>query len=357
MGTSQEENLMVSEKKAQLYQFIEAMPKVELHVHLEGSMRLATLIELAHKNKRPLPANTPEALQQMLKVADFAQFVQLYKLLIHTLATEDDYERIAYEFCADCAAQNIHYAEVTFTLTLTQGLNGITWHQALAAINRGYARAKKEFTLTIGWILDILREQPETITIIEEALKLPETNIVAVGLTGDEFLPCAPKLIEFFVDLDHRHLPTTIHAGEVGPSTHIWYAIDILKAKRIGHGIACIHDAELVSELVRRQIPLEVCPTSNVSMHSAPSYAEHPLRKMWDEGLFVTINSDDPTFFMTNLTKEYKVLVDHFGFTLDDIKLIALDAIDASFLSHEKKEALEKTFASEFVRLETAYME
>lgn len=338
--------------KEKLYEFIKRMPKAELHVHLEGTIKPSTLFEIAERNNMDLPAKTEKELKEFFKFKNFQHFVEIYHLVTGCLKTADDYELISYQFGCECARQNIHYAEVTFSIFTNCRLTGLSWQKILESLNRGRSRAVREFGVDWKWIFDILRDEPESQKfVLDVILKSKDQGVVGLGLTGSETLLNADNFVKTFETARKNKIGITIHAGEISGPKSIWDAIKLIHAGRIGHGVNCIQDSELIEFLKQKQIPLEICPTSNICMGVFPDFKSHPLRKLWDAGLLLTVNSDDPALFDTDLNSEYKKLVDHFDFDINDLERISLNGVHASFLPVDQKQKLDKLFRIEFANL------
>jgi len=339
----------------QLENFIRRMPKVELHVHLEGSIQPETLLALAQRNGVALPETTVEGLRRWYTFTDFAHFIEIYLAISSCICTPEDIELIAREFLRGQAEQNIIYSEVTFTpYTHFSRNRHIPFEEQLAALSRARQWAATELGISVGWVLDIsrnVRPIEHGLTVADWAIGGIAEGVVALGLGGPE-IGHPPELFE--AAFDHAlsaGLASVPHAGEtVGPES-IWGALRSLKAQRIGHGIRCLEDAALVAELRERQIPLEVCPTSNVCLGVAASIAEHPLPRLLDAGLYVTINSDDPPMFNTTLTDEYLKVANTFGFDVETIQQLVINAARASLLSESACIKIEKRFWHEFAEL------
>jgi adenosine deaminase len=328
------------------------MPKAELHVHLEGSIRPATLLLLAERNRIELAARDEIGLLNFYRFRDFPHFIQTYATITNCLRTPEDYQLIAYEFGAGCAQQNIRYAEATFSIATNQRMTGLYWSEILAGINAGRRQVKQDFGVEIRWVIDIVRDQPETQKeVLEIALAARESGCVALGLGGNEAGFPPELFVETFMEAQQAGLPRVPHAGETLGAASVWTAIDQLQATRIGHGVRCIEDSLLVRELARRQIPLEVCPTSNIRLGIFDDFQAHPLRKLWDAGVAITLGSDDPPMFNTDLCQEYRMLVDHFCFTVDELEKISLNGLHFSLLPEGEKLRLMAAFQSEFKQL------
>ncbi len=335
-----------------LSEFALRMPKAELHVHLEGSILPRTLLKLAQRNHINLPASDEAELKELYRFRNFEQFLETYLMITRCLRSADDYRLIAYEFGSECARQNIRYAEVIFTMETSTALTGLPWQEILRGLNAGREEAFADFGIRWQWIFDIVRNEPDTqAAVLEITLAARNQGVVALGLGGLEtgFPP------ELFVDTFHRaeveHLHRVPHAGEIAGPESVWSAIKLLHADRIAHGVRSIEDPSLIEYLRSNAIPLDVCPTSNVCLKVYPDYASHPLRKLWDAGLFMTIGSDDPPMFGTDLNHEYQLLVKEYNFTQPELERISLNAIHASFLDPSEKQKLEQEFQAEFNRL------
>ena len=336
-----------------LEQFIRLMPKVELHVHLEGAIRPETLLKLARRNQVALPATTLEELQAWFHFTDFAHFIEVYIAICNCLRTPDDFELITAEFLQGQARQNILYSEVIFT-PYTHHLN-VSMDDQLAAINRSRRQAEAELGVTMGLAPDISRQvRPiaQSLEVAEWAIKNQDKGIIALGLGGPE-IGHPPELFQEAFDLAYAAgLPSLPHAGETEGAASIWGATNTLHAVRIGHGIRCLDDPALVSYLRENQLPLDVSPTSNVCTAVVPTLEQHPLPQLIAAGLLVTINSDDPPLFSTTLTDEYLQIARTFGFAGDQIQQLVLNAINSSLLPEEKRMEMAQEFKRKFTALE-----
>lgn len=333
--------------------FIRAMPKVELHVHLEGSIRPETLLALARRNHVPLPADTVNGLRQWYTFTNFAHFVEIYVAVSGCLRTPDDIELITREFLTGQARQNIRHSEVTYTAYTLWQLRRIPFEDQLAAINRARAWAAQELHTTMTLTLDIAREvSPEDGLISAEwAISGLGRGVTGFGLGGSEVGNPPEKHARAFKRAIAAGLASLPHAGETTGPESIWGALRSLKAARLGHGVRCLEDPALVAELRARQIPLEVCPTSNVCLKVAPTLADHPLPRLLAEGLYVTLNSDDPPMFNTTLTDEWLACAKTFGWGVNVLEKLSLNAVRASLLTAQEKAELEREFVAEFARL------
>jgi adenosine deaminase len=335
--------------------WIAAIPKVELHVHLEGAIQPDTLLLLARRNGVALPADSPEGLRQWYTFTGFPHFVEIYIAISSCICTPDDIELVARDFLRRQAAQNIRHSEVTYTPYTHYSLNRkIPFADQIAALNRARLWAEVELGVCVGWVLDISRNVKPVehgLTVAEWAIESMDRGVVALGLGGPE-VGNPPELhVEAFARARAAGLASVPHAGEtVGPES-IWGALDALDAQRIGHGVRCLEDPELVTVLRERQMPLEVCPTSNVCLGGCPSFAAHPLPRLLEAGLYVTLNSDDPPMFNTSLTEEYQKAAHTFGLDAAAIEQLILNAVHASLLPEADRNRMAQEFQAEFARL------
>ena len=330
---------------ASLETFIRSMPKVELHVHLEGSIRPETLLELAERNEVELPGRSVDDLREWYVFRNFDHFVEVYLAAASCIRTPADVERITSDFLEGQAAQNVLHSEVTYTASTQRMLSGIPLDDQLEAINRARATAQRDKGVTMSLTIDYPRhlDPDEFVGVAHWAVKNMSRGVSALGLGGPE-VGYPPELFErAFAVAREAGLPSVPHAGETEGPESIRGALRALDAVRIGHGVRCLEDADLVAELRERQIPLEVCPTSNVCLGVAPSFPEHPLPRLLDAGLYVTLNSDDPPMFGTTLTDEYLRAAVAFGLGAGEVHDLVLKAAAATLLPPgEKVKLLER---------------
>ena len=313
------------------------LPKVDLHVHLEGSVRPSTLREFAASHGCAVP---PGLTGDEWVFADFDDFINNYIAAYACLQHESDFRRIAYEFCEDEAAEGARYAEVTFTLA-GHALLADDWDMPVLAVLEGFADGERDFGIRCRLVLDCVHGFPLELaqSTLASALRHRDAGVVALGLGGDENQP-VDRLFPVFEKAREGGLHSVPHAGETGGPENVRRAVDHLGAERIGHGIRVLDDDDLTAELRHRQIPLEVCPTSNVATGVISDLDAHPFNALRDAGLTVTLNSDDPGMFASPLAGEYEKARRVFG--LDDHALadIAKAGIHASFLDDGAKAQL-----------------
>ncbi len=335
--------------------FIQKMPKVELHIHLEGAIEPATLLRLAERNRVALPAETVDGLQAWFTFSDFEHFVEVYLTIQSCLRSADDFSLVAYELGADMARQNIRYREATVTpyTHLIQD-KGLAAEDIIAGLEDGRRRARRDFGVEMRWILDIHRnlDMPATAEVTTQlVLDWADRGVVALGIGGNEATAPAAPFAPWFQRVKAAGLASAPHAGEIAGPESVWSAVRDLQADRIGHGVRSIEDPHLLATLHERQIPLEVNPTSNICLGVYRSFEQHPFIHLMRMGLCVTVNSDDPPLFNTTLTQEYQRLAEVFGLNDYDLQRLTLNAVRSTFLSTEEKRRMEEAFVGQFASL------
>ncbi|KXK21792.1 MAG: adenosine deaminase [Chloroflexi bacterium OLB15] len=343
-----------------LRDYIINVPKVELHVHLEGSMPPETLLELARKHQISLPANTVSGVNEWFKFVDMPHFVDIYITISNCLQTAEDIEQLAKDFLRRQAEQNVLYTEITYTPYTHYHQKGISFREQLNALNRARVWAEAEFGVTMRYIFDIAREVPEDIGLITaqwviDAYQNPENRIAALGLGGYEIGHPPEKHAASFAAAREAGVPIVLHAGEHGGPDSVRGAI-ALGSQRIGHGVRAIEDAYLVRDLVEMQIPLEISPTSNLKLKVFPSLAEHAIQPLIEAGVNVTLNSDDPPMFNTTLTDEFLQCADTFGWSADQVDDLILNAARAALISAAERAALEERILTGMAMVRAEYL-
>jgi adenosine deaminase len=339
-----------------LSEFIRAMPKVELHVHHQGSTTPEALLTLARKHNIALPADTVEGIRAWYNFKDFPHFIQIYMKICECIRTPEDIEWLTRLFLEGQAAQNIRYTEFTYTPHLHYKLAGIAGADQLNALNRAREWALAEHGVQSGIILDISRNvtPEEGLWTADLAIAGLGNGVVALGLGGPEVGHPPSKHAESFRRAQAAGQICILHAGETMGPESIWGALE-QGSIRIGHGVRCLEDPALVQHLRERQTPLEVCPTSNVCLHVAPSFAAHPLPRLLQEGLYVTLNSDDPPMFNVTLTKEYLKAADIWGLDAHALTGLVLNGVRAACLPESERLQMENTFRAAFATLMDEY--
>jgi len=316
--------------------FIRRLPKAELHLHLEGTVRPSTLVELsARHDAQPMTQAEADALYQF---TDFTGFINAFKAVTRQLVHPDDYELIAWRMIEALAAQGVVHAEVYISvgvIYMWRNHDPACFEPIFEGLERARERGARELGVSVYWIFDAVRHftVPEAAVVFRKAaaMRAQYPSIIGIGLGGDERQRGSEPFKAMYAEARAAGLRLTDHAGETTGPEAIWEALDI-GAERIGHALSAIQDPVLVAELKERQTPLELNPTSNVRTGVCPSFAAHPLRQYFDAGLLVTLNSDDPAFFGSDLANEYLLAHTEQGFTRDELRQLAENSLRASFL-------------------------
>lgn len=316
-----------------------ALPKVELHVHLEGSMRASTVVELARRYGVELPEGLRDG---RYAFRDFRHFIDEWVAGLACLRTPEDFRRIAIELCEDEAAQGVRYAEVSFSLP-DHAERLADWDAALEGVLDGFAEGERAFGIACRPYVDVVRGIDLELSrrAMRAAVRHRDRGVIGIGLGGEERFPPEPYA-DIFREAREAGLRSIPHAGETRGPASIRGSLEALGADRIGHGIRILEDPGLVEEVRDRGIGLDVCPTSNVMTRSVPSLREHPLPRMLEAGLLVTLNSDDPSMFGSRLSDEYARIRETFGFDDRALAELARNGVRASFADEAIKRDLER---------------
>ena len=317
------------------------LPKAELHCHLDGSVRPATLLELAHEARVQMPKHTPEELADFMRVDDaqtLEDYLKRFDVTVSVMQSEEALERIAYELAEDAAEDGVRYIEVR-NAPILNVVQGLTLVQAVEAPLRGLRRAEKDFGVTGRFIICALRHfSPEdSLEMAQLAVEFKNDGVVAFDMAGPEKGHPAARHAAAFKYAREHNLGVTVHAGEGDGVESVRQAVHICGANRIGHGTRLIEDADLTQYVNDRRIALEICLTSNVQTRVTDSYETHPLREYFDRGLNVTLNTDNRLMSGTTLTDEYVHAAEHLGFTVDELAGIALNGFESAFLPWEER--------------------
>ncbi|WP_063728340.1 adenosine deaminase [Streptomyces sp. RTd22] len=321
--------------------FIAGLPKAELHVHHVGSASPRIVAELAARHPDSKVPTDPEALADYFVFRDFAHFIDVYLSVVDLIRDAEDVRLLTYEIARDMARQNIRYAELTVT-PYSSTRRGIPDAAFAEAIEDARKAAEAEFGTVLRWCFDIPGEAglPSAEETTRIACDLRPEGLVSFGLGGPEIGVPRPQFKPYFDRAIAAGLHSVPHAGETtGPQT-IWDALTELRAERIGHGTSAVQDPKLLAHLAEHRIPLEVCPTSNIATRAVATLDEHPIKQMVEAGVLVTINSDDPPMFGTDLNTEYTVAARLLGLDAAGVADLAKNAVEASFLDAPGKARL-----------------
>jgi aminodeoxyfutalosine deaminase len=315
--------------------FVLALPKAELHLHLEGAIEPATLREI--QQSHGLKMATLSEVTKLYEYADFTGFLMSFKNITEHLKEPADYELVTYRLMERLKAENVVHAEVYISVGVC-----LYRKQDFAAIfeglERGRARGERDFGVSLLWIFDAVRHLGSAAAqqVAELAVQYQDRHVVGFGIGGDE-RKAGPELFrEVYSYCGEHGLRLTAHAGETTGPDSVWGALN-LRAERIGHALTAQQDPDLIQELAERQIPVEICVTSNLKTGVCPAISDHPVRRYFDEGVMVTLNTDDPAMFATSLSREFQMVQEQFGFTDEHLRELARNSFEAAFLPAERK--------------------
>jgi adenosine deaminase len=327
-----------------------ALPKVDLHRHLEGSLRLQTLAEIAQEHGIDLPSYDIEVLRPFVTAADeepdFHRFLEKFRFLRRFYPTQEAVERIAYEAVADAAEDNVRYLELRFNPIAQARGQGFSLDEVTTWICGAVDKAQREIDIRVNLIVQIGRDESLDTAwqVAEVAVAHRHRGVVGLDLAGDEVRYPARGFAEVFQWARREGLHITVHAGEAAGARSVQEAIELLGAQRIGHGIRTVEDSDVVRLVHERGVTLEVCPTSNLQTGVVRRLGQHPLIDLLALGLRATVNTDDPSVSDTTLTDEYEVAMLAMGLTLGHIKRAIVTAAEGSFQPPEEKEQMVEWF-------------
>jgi adenosine deaminase len=333
-----------------LRQFLQDLPKIDLHRHLEGSLRLETVVELARKHGVDLPSYDIEQLRPLVQATydppDFNRYLDKFNVLRRIYSAQQAIERVAYEAVADAAGDNVRYLELRFSPSAQAAVQGFSFADTTDWVIAGAKRAQRDFDIMVRLVIALVRHDPlewaEEIT--EIAIARQADGVVGFDLAGQVQKYPAGPFVGLFKKAKAAGLNITVHAGETtGPET-VMEAVTKLGAQRIGHGIRAIEDS-LTCQLLRNEgITLEVCPTSNIQTGAVPGFWRHPLRDLYHMGVPVTVNTDNISVSNTTLTDEYVAAMLGIGIKLVELRDMLMNAVEAAFLPDDEKEKLRAWF-------------
>lgn len=333
-----------------LREIVPQLPKVELHVHIEGAIQPETVLRLAKRNNIDLPADNVEGMREWFKFTDFYHFVEVYLTISKCIRSPEDVALIAEEFAREQARQNILYTEANYTAMTLFTYCGIPWDEQFDALQQGFAKVPET---RVNLILDIVRQwtPDKGEQVAQWCIDAKGKGVCAIGLSGHEMEDPISKHTHSFAEAKKAGLKCSAHAGENKGAPSIREALEFAYPDRIGHGVRCVEDGALVRDLRDKQIHLEVSPTSNVCIGVFPDLASHTLPQLLDEGLSVSINSDDPPYFNTTLTDEWIKCAETFDLSGDILYSLCVGAADKSFLSDAEKQELKKQIQSGWITI------
>jgi adenine deaminase len=321
-----------------LKSYIVGLPKAELHLHIEGALEPELAIRLAKKHGVVLPYATVDALREAYQFADLQAFLDIYYAATDVLRDESDFYALTHEYLLKVHAQGVVHVEISFDAQ-THTRRGIGLGTVIHGLRRALMEAERELGITHRLILSFLRDlsAADAMKTLDEAL-IYKDCITAVGLDSAEHGHPPSKFADVFERARREGLLAVAHAGEEGPPSYIYEALDVLLVKRIDHGVRCEEDSELVGRLARKRVPLTVCPLSNIELKVFNNMENHNLKRLLERGLCVTVNSDDPAYFGGYILENYIALQEGLGLSKDQLSMLARNSFEASFLTTPEKQ-------------------
>ena len=317
--------------------FIREVPKTELHLHIEGTLEPELMFDLAKRNNIKIPYSNVDEVKSAYNFSNLETFLNIYYEGSKVLIKEQDFFDLTWAYAIKCREENIVHTEIFFDPQAHLS-RGVKFETIINGINKALLKANKELGLTYKIIMCFLRhlDEKSAFKVLDQAIEHKD-KIIAVGLDSSEKGHPPSKFKNVFKKAIKEGFLTVAHAGEEGPPEYIWEAINLLEVKRIDHGVQCLKDEKLIKELIKKQIPLTVCPLSNVKLCVFKNLKEHNLKKMLNEGLMVMVNSDDPAYFggyvNDNLVESQAAL----NLSKNELKTLIINSFKSSFLSEEKK--------------------
>jgi len=320
--------------------FVAALPKAELHMHIEGSLEPELMFALAARNDVKVPFASVAEVRKAYQFTDLQSFLDIYYEGTRVLLKEQDFYDMTWAYLQKAHAQNVRHAEIFFD-PQTHTDRGVSFETVINGIHGALAEGERRLTISSRLIMCFLRHLPEEAAQVTLSQALPFKDwIVAVGLDSSEVGHPPEKFQAVFARAREEGFLTVAHAGEEGPPEYIWQALDLLKVARIDHGVRCVEDPRLVERLVAEQIPLTVCPLSNVKIHAFESMEQHNLKQLLDLGLCVTVNSDDPAYMGGYVNENLRAAQQALGLEAGDLYRLARNSFVAAFLEASEKRKL-----------------
>ena len=318
-------------------EFIKRSPKAELHLHIEGTLEPSLLFRLAKENNIQIPFSSINEIEAAYNFKNLESFLKIFYQGSRVLLKEQDFFDLTWAYLLKCKEENVVHAEIFFD-PQTHVNRGVNFSLVINGIYKALKKANKEFGLTFGIIMCFLRHLDErsAFKMLDHALEHKD-KIIGVGLDSSEIGHPPKKFERVFKKAIDQGFLTVAHAGEEGPPEYIWEALDFLKVRRIDHGVQCLNDKKLVQKLRNDQIPLTVCPLSNVKLCVFDKLNQHNLKKMLKEKLMVMVNSDDPAYFGGYVNKNLIESQIALNFSMDEVKTLIINSFKSSFLKEEEK--------------------
>ncbi|MBE3665773.1 adenosine deaminase [Vibrio navarrensis] len=330
-------------------QFIEQLPKVELHLHIEGTLEPELMFELATRNQITIPYASPNEVREAYQFSNLQSFLDIYYQGANVLIHEQDFFDLAWAYLLRCQQDNVLHSEIFFD-PQTHTARGIAFETVVNGIHRALTQAERELGISSQLIMCFLRHlsEEDALATLEQALPFKD-KIVAVGLDSSEQGNPPEKFARVFAKAHEAGFLAVAHAGEEGPALNVKNAMELLKVQRVDHGVRCVDDPALVATLIQSRMPLTVCPLSNLKLKVVESMEQHNVVDLLRQGLCVTLNSDDPAYFGGYMSDNFLAVANAHPVTKQELAQFSLNAIEASFISPEEKQRLTER-VSQFIR-------
>ena len=318
-------------------ELIRALPKAELHVHIEGTFEPELMFSIAQRNQIDIPYKSVEEVKQAYNFHNLQSFLDIYYAGANVLIHEQDFYDLAWAYFEKCAEDNVVHTEMFFD-PQTHTDRGIAFEVVLNGLQRACADAKAKLGITSHLIMCFLRHLSEEAAFktLEQAIPFKD-QIIGVGLDSSEVGHPPSKFERVFAKAREEGFLIVAHAGEEGPAEYVWEALDLLKVNRIDHGVRSEEDPKLMQRLIREKMPLTVCPLSNLKLCVIDDMADHNIRRLLQQGVHVTVNSDDPSYFGGYMNDNFIAIAESLDLTADELKTLAINSFEASFISDEEK--------------------
>ena len=321
-----------------LTNLIQQIPKAELHLHIEGTLEPELMMKLAQRNNIEIPYSNVDEIRSAYEFSDLQSFLDIYYAGAQVLVNEQDFYDLTWSYLDRATADNVRHVEIFFD-PQTHTERGLSFDTVISGIDRALEDGESKLGITSELIMCFLRHLSADDAMATLVQALPyRSKIRAVGLDSSEVGHPPSKFVDVFDRAREEGFLAVAHAGEEGPPEYIWEALDLLRVQRIDHGVRSLEDTTLVERLVKEQVPLTICPLSNIKLRVFDKLADHNLKKLLDAGLCVTINSDDPAYFGGYVGENYRQAQKALYLSVDDIQILAKNSFVASFLSDEEKQ-------------------
>jgi len=332
-------------------ELIKALPKVEQHVHIVGSTSPETLLWLVEKGGLVKPFRTVEDVRGFFQYRDFPHFISVYTTVLECIKDEAQFERITYEMLEDDARCNVRYVEASFSAP-DHVRRGLDYGKMLDAINRGISKAHSAFGIECNIRVDLVRNYgPEMGIQVLDWIEGKNDNVISIDIGGSEERFPPKPFAPVYRRAKRMGLHLVAHAGEAAGAECIWDAVRLLSVERVGHAVAAAAEPNLMEHLREHEIAIEACPVSNVRTGVVSSLDTHPIRTFFEKGLSVSVSTDDPSMFGTDMNNEYLQLHRRLGFSVSELFRLSLNAVESSFLDEEQKVSMRESFFKDFQRL------